>query len=73
MGKWCELAQRVLGEACLDVGKAAGAVCGRQESVHSIFISITSIESSFLLKGGEKIQMAVCLQEGFIAANSGVC
>lgn len=33
VGKWCELAQRVLGEACLDVGKAAGVVCGRQERV----------------------------------------
>lgn len=38
VGKWCELAQRVLGEACLDVGKAAAVVCGRQERVYSIFI-----------------------------------
>lgn len=39
VGKWCELAQRVLGEACLDVGKAAGVVCRRQEErVYSIFI-----------------------------------
>lgn len=38
VGKWCEVAQRVLGEACLDVGKAAGVVCGRQERVYSIFI-----------------------------------
>lgn len=42
------------GRSCLDVGKAAGVVCGRQERVYSIFIWITSIESSFLLKGVEK-------------------
>lgn len=38
VGKWCELAQHVLGEACLAVGKAAGVVCRRQERVYSIFI-----------------------------------